>query len=101
MAIEVTSIPGIMSRKSWLNGARLMEIWLSRPSATAPVYSAPVTDTIKMASWVLTFGRAKAVYDQLMRERVWANAPARAEIVKILRAKGLLVPSPNQLYLVT
>lgn len=44
---------------------------------------------------MLTFPRARAAYDQLMRERIWANAAAKKEIATLLRGKGMLTPVPQ------
>jgi len=90
MLSDLTHIPRIMRRQGWLNGARLLEIWFSRPRAVAPSYSAPDTTTIRMDSWALTFPRARQVYDQLVRDRIWSNTPARQVIARMLRHKGLL-----------
>lgn len=90
MALDITKIPRIMRTKGWLNGARLMETWLSRPSAVAPVYGPPDTATIRMDSWVLSFARARQVYHQIVADRIWVNQPAQARIVRLLRRKGLL-----------
>lgn len=92
MSLSLTNIPAIMRSKSWGNGARLMEIWFSRPSAIATAYGAPDTATIKMDSWALTFPRALTVYAQLMRDRIWANPAGKVEVVRMLRRKGLLTP---------
>lgn len=90
MLTTITNIPRIMRTHSWDNGARLMEIWFSGPSATTPAYSDPETNTIKMDTWALTFPRAKDVFDQIISERIWANAAAQKEITKMLRRKGFL-----------
>jgi len=63
MAITLTNIPRIMRHHGWNNGARLMEIWFSRPPAIKPSYGPPETSTIKMDTWVLTFPRARQVFD--------------------------------------
>ncbi|MBI4584791.1 MAG: hypothetical protein HY717_12315 [Planctomycetes bacterium] len=89
MSLTLTNIPRIMRSKGWGNGARLMDIWFSRPSAVAPAYGLPDTATIKMDRWALTFARARSVYDQLIRDRIWVNSAAQAEIAKMLRRKGL------------
>jgi Family of unknown function (DUF6402) len=91
MSLTLTNIPAIMRAQRWGNGARLMDIWFSRPSAIAPAYGAPDTTTIRMDTWALTFPRARNVYDQLMRDRIWANPAGQAEVVKMLRRKSLLV----------
>lgn len=91
MATTITNIPKIMRSNSWLNGARLMEIWFSRAAAIAPGYGPPDTTTIKMDSWVLTFSAAKDVYDKMIKEKIWQNQAAQTEIVKMLRRKGLLL----------
>lgn len=90
MMFDITSIPKIMRHHRWDNGARLMDLWFSRASAVAPSYGSPDTQTIRMNSWVLTFPRAKAVYDQIMRERIWANTAAQRQIAVMLRRNGLL-----------
>jgi len=94
MAFSITTIPKIMRAKGWANGARLMEGWFSRPSATAPAYGTPESQTIR-TTWVLSFARAKFVYDQIMRERIWANPAAQKEIAKLLRKKQLLSSVPR------
>lgn len=92
MATSVTDVPRIMRAQGWNNGARLMEIWLSRTAAAAPAYGPPEESTIRMDTWVLRFARARAVFDQLVRERVWANAAAQRATAAMLRRKGLLTP---------
>ncbi len=84
------NIPRVMRGMSWLNGARLLDIWFSRPAAVYPSYSAPDTTTIRMDSWALTFPRARQVYDQLIQEHIWSNAPAREAVATMLRRKALL-----------
>jgi len=90
MLSNLTNIPRVMRGLSWLNGARLLETWFSRPRAVATSYSAPDTTTIRMDSWALTFPRARQVYDQLVRDRIWSNTPAQRQVASWLRLKGLL-----------
>ncbi len=92
---SITSIPKIMRSRGWANGARLMEIWFSGAGAVEPAYGPPDILTIRMSSWALTFSRAKDVYDQLMRERVWANDAARKMLAQRLQSKGLLTSDPQ------
>lgn len=75
----VVDIPAIMRARGWSNGAALLESWFSRPASTAPAYDVPDASTIKM-SWVLKFGRAKKVYDKLIRERTWLIALSAASV---------------------
>lgn len=95
MAITITNIPRIMRRHHWINGARLMENWFSRPAATAPGYGPADTSTIQMDSWVLTFPRANQVYDQIMRGRIWVNPAAQRTIAATLRRNGFLTIGGN------
>jgi hypothetical protein len=67
-----------------------MDRWFSLPAAVAPGYAAPDTTTIRMDRWVLTFPRARQVYVQLLRERIWANTAAQAEIATMLRRRHML-----------
>lgn len=96
MSLTITNIPAIMRSKKWFNGASLLDIWFSRPPAIAPKYGLSVTTTILMDHWVLTFPRARQVYDGLMRERIWANPAAQREIAEMLRRKGFLIPETSQ-----
>lgn len=93
MSLTITNIPAIMRSKKWLNGAALLDSWFSRYVTVAPKYGLPDTTTIRMDSWVLTFLRAKKIYEKLMKERIWASTPAQGEITKMLRRKGLLKPA--------
>ena len=92
MSFDIRKIPTIMRNHHWLNAARLMDIWFAKPTSIAPNYGAPDTASIRMDAWVLTFPRARAVYDQLMNDRVWINTAAQAEIGKMLRHKGCIAP---------
>jgi hypothetical protein len=95
MLSDLTHIPRIMRRQGWLNGARLLDQWFSRSRAVAPAYSSSDTTTIRMDAWVLTFPRAREVYDRLVRERIWSNPAARPVVTAMLRRKGLLGVSPR------
>lgn len=89
MSLTLTNVPRIMRSKGWVSGAGLMETWFSRRAATAPHYSAPVTSIITMG-WALGFRRAREVYDQMITDRVWANAAAQRLLGDRLRRQGLL-----------
>ena len=89
MAIDITKIPGIMRGNAMPIGAKLMESWFLRPSAIKPAVGTPDLSTIKM-SWVVRFKRAKAVFDDIVTNKIWFNAPARKVIEDKLKAKGLL-----------
>lgn len=78
-----------MRRNKWLNGARLMEQWFERAAKTAPDYSTPETDTIKMDSWVLKFDRAKLVYDEILREKIWLRPKAKELLIERMKQKKL------------
>jgi hypothetical protein len=91
MSLTLTNIPKIMRSQSWMMGAALMEDWFSRPLAIEPHYGTPNTGTITM-SWALGYRRAKAVYDKLMKDRIWANPAAQKEVDKMLRGKNLVGP---------
>jgi Family of unknown function (DUF6402) len=75
-----------MKYEGWTAAAEIFETWAKRPSSPAPRYSAPVTHVIKM-DWLLGFARAKLVYDQIHRERIWTNEASRERISQILRKK--------------
>ena len=86
---SITNIPGIMRANKWFNGAKLMGEWFAGPSATMPAYTTPDTTTIKMDSWVLTFPRAKTVFDSMVRDKVWMSAAAKPVFASRLRALGM------------
>jgi hypothetical protein len=87
---DITRIPSIMRHNKWNNGAQLMETWFRNPSNNDPFKGVPDTTTVRMDTFVLTFDRAKTVYNQMIAEKVWINDKAREEIVKVLKRKGKL-----------
>ena len=89
----LTEIPYEMAFEGWHEAAELLETWFERPPATAPNYSAPITNVIKM-DWVLQFARAKSVYDQIMKERIWTNEASRARMTVLLRQKPRVAGLP-------
>jgi len=88
--MDIRLIPGIMRRHSWLNGARLMDIWFSRSPNAVPQAGIPETSTIRMDSWALTFARCAQVYRRLVSEQVWCTAEAQRRIGRRLREQGLV-----------
>jgi Family of unknown function (DUF6402) len=82
----LTSIPGEMEWEHWNQGAELLETWFERPRATAPSYSAPVTNVIKM-DWVLQFDRTKSVYEKILKEKIWTNSASQKRMAEILKQK--------------
>lgn len=91
MSLTLTNIPTIMRANKWPRGADLMDSWFARNVTIAPKYGMPDTTTVTMG-WVLSFPRAKEVFDQVLKDKIWANEAARKQIGKMLRAKGLLGP---------
>lgn len=85
-------VPGIvaedMRNHGWQQGAELMETWLERPPAIAPIYSAPVTHVIKM-NWVLKFPESKSVYERIIKDRIWANPASQKRIADLLQKSPL------------
>lgn len=95
----LTAIPEEMRFNGWDEGAQVLETWFERPPATEPNYSAPVTDLLKM-SWILRFPRAKEVYDNIIKERIWTNDPSKSRMVTLLKGvpippEGLTMPFGN------
>ena len=75
---DVTAIPGIMTANGWNNGAALQKRWFSNPAIGSQL---PDTTTIKM-SWVLGYARAKKIYDEIINQKLYVNAAAKAQILK-------------------
>ncbi|WP_158750846.1 DUF6402 family protein [Acidobacterium sp. S8] len=82
----LTAIPEEMRFDGWNEGAQLLDTWFSRPPVASPNYTAPVTDLIKI-SWVLQFPRAKSVYDEILRDRIWTNDASKRRFMDILKGK--------------
>jgi hypothetical protein len=89
VALDLTHIPKIMRHHHWNNGAALRELWFGSPSTAAPTYGPPDTETIKM-DWLLSFGRARLVFDGMISDKVWTNAAARQRVAAVLARRGLL-----------
>lgn len=87
MSIDITLIPSIMRANKWPKGAALMDGWFARMPSVAPAYGAPDVSTITM-EWVLGFKRARAVYDEMIDQRIWANTAARGQLRDYLRRIG-------------
>jgi hypothetical protein len=88
---SITHIPSIMRANGFQQGAQLMELWFSRPAIAYPRYTDSNLSIIKM-DWVLSFGRAKKVYQEILDDEIWVNAAAKAEIKTMLdRTIGLPV----------
>lgn len=85
----IENIPAIMRVKGWNSGAALMDKWFAGPSAIMPAYTTPDLTTIKMA-WALGFPRAKTVFDGMIKEKVWSNDKAKAQMKSVFRSLGLL-----------
>lgn len=87
MLSDIRSIPRIMRGRGWVKGAALLDNWFRRGVTDR----APDTTTITM-DWALRFGRARQVYEQLLREKIWVNEAARQQIRTLLIRKALLRP---------
>jgi hypothetical protein len=68
-----------MEFHGWKKAVKLLETWSQRPPAINPKYSATITDVVTM-DWVLTFSRAKAVYDAILRDKIWTNEKSAERI---------------------
>jgi len=86
--IEVEQIADLMHQKGWLNGEVLLRKWMASPANSTPANGTPDTTTIKMDSWVLTFGRAKEVYDRIFTDKAFVNNAAKKQIVTLLQRFG-------------
>jgi len=86
---DITTIPSIMRANNWPVGASLMDKWFSGAANSNPERGVASTTQVTMA-WVLGYPRALQVYNQLVREKVWINPAAQAEIIKLLKRKDLL-----------
>jgi hypothetical protein len=94
---DITWIPKIMRSKQWPIGAILMQEWLRAPSNIRPStieltpnnFGPPLLNVIKM-DWVLGYSRAKAVYDGMLREKIWVNTAGKKQIVSMLKASGIV-----------
>jgi hypothetical protein len=84
-------LPAIMRHKCWINGAILMEKWFRQARNTIPEHGAHDVTTIKM-DWVLSYARARVVYDEAVKERVWVNPAAQEEIKDLIKNTNTLPP---------
>ena len=84
---RLPELPNIMHSLGWTNGESLMRGWFSRPANDEPGEGIPDNSTITM-DWVLGYERAKKVYDQAIKDKVWVNAAAQ----KLIENKLLIRP---------
>ena len=81
----MTDIPAIMLANGWTHGAALMLRWLSNP-VVGLVLSEVDTTTITM-EWVLRFDRAKKVYDEMFRDKIYMNNKAIEQMGREIKKK--------------
>jgi hypothetical protein len=97
--VDVAKIPGLMRAQtpSWGNAARLQDIWFGNAAAIAPAYASPDTTTIKIDSWLLTFPRAKHIYDfDIVATDYWKTPAAEASLRRKIEASGILSGGPQR-----
>jgi len=88
--MDITLIPGIMRRRGWGNGARLQDVWFSRPPNAVPERGVPDTTTIRMDGWALTFPRCAEAVRTMTSDRYWCGDEARGNLGRILQRQGKL-----------
>lgn len=76
----VTDIPGIMQNNGWSQGATLLNHWFDSKGTAS-------SSTIKM-NWALGFPRIKAIYDQILAEKIYANDAAKGLLSQNLRSSA-------------
>lgn len=86
--IEVEQIADLMHQRGWLNGEVLLRKWMAASANPNPAIGMPDTTTIRMDSWVLTFGRAKEVFDKIFADKAFANEAAQKQIIALLQKYG-------------
>ena len=79
-----------MRKLGWNNAATLMDRWFAGGANPNPRQGPIDVDTLKMASWALTFPRAKTEYDGITTEKIWTTDRARAQLTQQLRNQGML-----------
>ncbi len=75
--VAINDIPRIMIANGWIKGAALMNHWFA---------GSGVSDkrTITMA-WALGYSRAKAVYDEIITKKLYANEAVKKEVIKLIK----------------
>jgi hypothetical protein len=98
--VDVAKIPSIMRAQTppWDNAARLQDIWFAGPAAAVkPAYASPDTTTLKMDSWLLTFARARHIYDsEIVATEYWKTPAAEASLRRKIEKSGILAGGPQR-----
>jgi hypothetical protein len=92
MSITLTNIPRIMRHQKpvgWTQGATFLDRWFLSAATIMPAYGAADTVTVDM-DWVLGSSRARAVYDAMISDKIWTNAPTQERLSAVLRRQGRL-----------
>ena len=84
---NLTLLPAVMRARGYNTGAYMMERWFSGYPNDKPLNGIVETTTVKM-DWVLGFARARSVYDEMIRQKIWCNPPAQQVIIERLKAHG-------------
>jgi len=87
-----------MRNKGMVVGATLMEHWLNNGANDQPERGVHDINTVRM-NWVLSFGRAGAVFRRDVRNKVWMTERAKELLVrKLIRREGRLPSKVGEKY---
>jgi hypothetical protein len=75
-----------MEFDGWKQAVTLLQTWAQRPPSIRPKYSAAVTNVVTM-DWILGFPRARTVYDQILKDKIWTNDKSKERIATFLKTK--------------
>jgi hypothetical protein len=88
----VRYIPHIMKTKNWSKGILLQEKWFENSSNNIPGKYADINNIIKM-DWVLSFNRAKQVYNKIKNDKIWINEAGKNSLIKEIKKMNLKLPT--------
>ena len=87
---RIPELPSIMRKHGWIISAYLMDWWLGGGANDNPNTGRHDTTTVRM-DWILSHGRALAVYQSAKARKVWMSDLAKGVIIrKLIHTKGRL-----------
>lgn len=88
----VRYIPKIMELKGWTKGQALQERWFGRNSTDLRKDYADIANIISM-DWVLSYKRAKVVYDKMINDKIWINTKGQTALINEINKMKLTLPT--------
>jgi len=89
---NIPKISGVMAEKGWVVSSSLMKEWTNRLAHNNPLTAIPNLQSVDI-DWVLTYARARKIFNEIVDQKLWINESAKKQIQSMLIQKHKLKPT--------